>query len=247
VKLVWLEKDTPFPPVSYALSEPAGLLAVGADLSVARLRSAYSNGIFPWYSDGEPILWWSTNPRMVLPCQDFSPSHSLRKRLRQLARTESDPHPSLQVRVDTAFAAVMKACSAPRQQQEGTWITHEMQAAYCAWHLAGDAHSIEVWRGEELVGGLYGISLGGMFFGESMFARVTDASKIALAYLVTFLSRYGVNWIDCQQQTAHLASLGARPVTREDFISHVQQALTQPAPVWSPGRLDCLGHIHALT
>lgn len=244
--LTWLEADTPFPPVAHALTEPAGLLAVGADLSIPRLRAAYSRGIFPWYSEGEPILWWSTDPRMVLRCQDFSLSHSLRKRLRQIARHESDPNASLQVRVDTAFPAVMKACSAPRQQQAGTWILPEMQDAYCAWHQAGEVHSVETWLNGELVGGLYGISLGGMFFGESMFARVTDASKIALAYLVTFLRRHGIEWIDCQQQTAHLASLGARPVSREAFISHVKQALTKPAPPWHAGRLDSQGQIHPL-
>lgn len=245
MKLLWLDRDTPFPPVTDALSEPSGLLAVGADLSINRLRNAYSHGIFPWYSEGEPLLWWSPDPRMVLPCQDFSASHSLRKRLRQIARTESASSP-LQVRVDTAFSAVMKACSAPRNHQDGTWITPEMQAAYCDWHLAGDAHSIETWINDELVGGLYGISLGGMFFGESMFAHATDASKIALAYLVTFLRRNGVAWIDCQQQTRHLQSLGARPVSRQTFISHIQEAITKPAPIWQPGRLDSLGCLHSL-
>lgn len=246
MKLPWLAPNTPFPPVEDALSEPAGLLAAGADLSLSRLQLAYSNGIFPWYSAGEPLLWWSPDPRMVLACQDFAPSHSLRKRLRQIARDESGPAPRVQIRVDTAFEAVIARCAAPRDSQAGTWITAEMQQAYYAWHLAGGAHSIETWVDEILVGGLYGISLGGMFFGESMFTLVPDASKVALAYLVTFLRRYGVEWIDCQQQTRHLASLGAQPVPRAQFVEHVRQAVELPAPLWRPGRLDSEGNIHEL-
>jgi len=246
LKLPWLAPDTPFPPVDAALSDPAGLLAAGADLSISRLRSAYSNGIFPWYSDGEPILWWSPDPRMVLACDDFSPSHSLRKRLRLIARDESGPAPRIQIRVDTAFDQVMAHCAAPREGQIGTWITSEMQQAYRAWHRVGDAHSVETWIDGRLAGGLYGISLGGMFFGESMFTHVSDASKIALAYLVTFLRRFDVQWIDCQQQTRHLASLGAGPVARTQFVEHVRQAVSRPAPLWRPGRLDSQGMLHDL-
>jgi len=246
VKLAWLAPDTPFPPVETALSEPAGLLAVGADLSLTRLESAYSNGIFPWYSAGEPILWWSPDPRMVLVCDDFAPSHSLRKRLRQIARDESGPAPRVQIRVDTAFDTVVAYCAAPRDQQTGTWITEDMQQAYCDWHRMGGAHSVETWIDGKLAGGLYGISLGGMFFGESMFTLVPDASKIALAYLVTFLRRHGVSWIDCQQQTRHLASLGAHPVPRAQFIEHVRQAVNQPSPLWRPGHLNSQGTIHEL-
>jgi leucyl/phenylalanyl-tRNA--protein transferase len=246
VKLTWLDPDTPFPPVELALKEPAGLLALGADLSVGRLQDAYRNGIFPWYSEGEPILWWSPDPRMVLRCEDFAPSHSLRKRLRQIARDESGANPRVQVRVNTAFATVMQHCAAPRDGQPGTWITDEMRQAYLDWHQAGGAHSVETWIDGELAGGLYGISLGGMFFGESMFTRVPDASKIALAYLVNFLRRQGVAWIDCQQQTRHLASLGARPVARADFITHVRAATRLPGPVWQPGRLDSKGFLQPL-
>lgn len=246
MNLAWLAQDSPFPPVHRALSEPAGLLAVGADLSIARLRAAYSHGIFPWYSDGEPILWWSPDPRMVLACEDFAPSHSLRKRLRQIARDEFRAQPRVEVRVDTSFVAVMAQCAAPRDDQGGTWITEEMQAAYLAWHRAGDAHSIETWIDNELVGGLYGISLGGMFFGESMFTRVPDASKIALAYLTLYLRQFGVKWIDCQQQTRHLASLGARPVARDTFVAHVRDAVAQPGPSWRPGRLDSAGCLHGV-
>lgn len=247
MKLPWLTIDTPFPPVEQALSDPDGLLAAGADLSLDRLAQAYSHGIFPWYAEGEPILWWNPDPRMVLVCNQFAPSHSLRKLLRRIARDESSLLPRVQVRVDTAFDEVVIQCAAARGALPGTWITEAMQQAYRAWHRTGGAHSVETWIDGELAGGLYGISLGGMFFGESMYTRVTDASKIALAYLVEFLRRHGVAWIDCQQQTRHLASLGARPVPRHAFVRHVQQAATAPQPPWTPGRLDSDGRLHPLS
>lgn len=246
MKLPWLDRDTPLPPVEFALSEPDGLLAAGADLSVARLSEAYSHGVFPWYSDGEPILWWSPNPRMVLACEDFAVSHSLAKLLRRLARAEHDPEARVQVRVDTAFDRVLQACAAPRDGQSGTWITLEMQRAYREWHRAGAAHSIETWVDGKLAAGLYGISLGGMFFGESMFTRITDGSKIALAHLIRFLSNHGIPWIDCQQQTGHLASLGAQPIAREIFVERVRLLILRPAPPWKPGRLDTQGRLHPL-
>lgn len=235
--LPWLDHATPFPPAHQALRNPDGLLAVGADLSLSRLQAAYSQGIFPWFSEGEPVLWWSPDPRMVLACADFSPGHALRKRLRQIARSPSMAGRGLEVRMDTAFDAVMAACAEPRDGIPGTWITLPMQQAYRQWHRAGVAHSVETWMEGELVGGLYGVSLGTMFFGESMFTRVTDASKIALAYLVGFLQRHGVQWIDCQQQTRHLASLGARPVSRTAFIDHVQAQIGNPTPPWQTGTL----------
>ncbi|VFR28702.1 Leucyl/phenylalanyl-tRNA--protein transferase [plant metagenome] len=244
MRLPWLEPDTPFPPAQLALRDPDGLLALGADLSVTRLRNAYSQGIFPWFSEGEPILWWSPDPRMVLRCEDFAPPHALAKRLRQLARAEAAGAPLLDVRVDTATPAVLAACAAPRGPGGGTWITAAMQAAYTAWHQAGDVHSIETWIDGELAGGLYGVSLGGMFFGESMFTRASGASKIALAHLVAFLRTQGVDWIDCQQQTAHLASLGARPVPRDAFLAHVREARRRPRPAWARGRLDTQGRLH---
>lgn len=246
MSLVWLAPDSPFPPVERALSEPAGLLAVGADLSPARLQTAYSQGIFPWFGDGEPILWWSPDPRMVLRCADFSPGHSLRKTLRRLERMQDVPTPSIQVRVDTAFDAVIEACAAPRSGQPGTWITADMQDAYRAWHHAGAVHSIETWIDGTLSGGLYGVSLGRMFFGESMFTRQTDASKIALAYLVRFLVRHDVPWIDCQQQTRHLASLGAAPVDRGAFVAHLGRHVAAPRPPWQPGILRADGTIAPL-
>ncbi|ANN65840.1 leucyl/phenylalanyl-tRNA--protein transferase [Bordetella bronchialis] len=243
MKLPWVDPDTPLPPVECAMSEPDGLLAAGADLSVERLTEAYSRGIFPWYSEGEPILWWSPNPRMVLACEDFIVSHSLAKLLRRLARQEQQPDARVQVRVDTAFEQVLRACAAPRDGLSGTWITHEMRQAYAAWHRAGAAHSVETWIDGRLCAGLYGISLGGMFYGESMFTLVTDGSKIALAHLVRFLSNHGVPWIDCQQQTRHLASLGARPVPRAQFVARVAELVARPAPPWRCGRLDTQGHL----
>ncbi|WP_454691767.1 leucyl/phenylalanyl-tRNA--protein transferase [Achromobacter aloeverae] len=244
MKLPWLEPDTPLPPAESALRDPDGLLAAGADLSVARLREAYGKGIFPWYSDGEPMLWWSPDPRMVLACADFVESHSLAKRLRRMAREEGTPAATVEVRVDTAFEQVLLACAAPRGQQHGTWITMEMREAYLAWHRAGAAHSIETWIDGRLSAGLYGISLGGMFFGESMFTRVTDGSKIALAHLVRFLVRHEVPWIDCQQQTRHLASLGARAIPRARFVAEVQRLTQRATPPWRPGRLDTQGRLH---
>ncbi|WP_019936511.1 leucyl/phenylalanyl-tRNA--protein transferase [Bordetella sp. FB-8] len=246
MKLTWLNLDTPFPPADQALDDPPGLLAFGADLSVARLAQAYRQGIFPWYAPGEPILWWSMHPRMVLACADFAPSHSLRKRLRRIEAESAGPTPSVVVKVDTAFADVLTGCAAPRDNQNGTWIMPEMQHAYRAWHEAGSVHSIETWMDGKLAGGLYGVSLGRMFFGESMFARQTDASKIALAYLVAFLRANGVAWIDCQQETRHLASLGARPVDRAQFIRHLARTVDEPAPPWRPGILNLAGELKPL-
>ena len=246
MKLPWLHRDAPFPPVHNALDDPDGLLAAGGDLSLARLRAAYSSGIFPWYSEGEPILWWSPDPRMVLDCRDFAPSHSLRKLLRRIAREAEDGAASVEVRVDTACGQVMQACAAPREGRPGTWITADVQRAYLAWHRAGQVHSVETWMDGELAGGLYGVNLGAMFFGESMFSRRTDASKIALAYLVRFLLRHGVDRIDCQQQTGHLASLGARPVPRAEFVAAVQARVGLPGPRWQAGRLDAEGVLHPI-
>ncbi|MEI2416693.1 leucyl/phenylalanyl-tRNA--protein transferase [Orrella sp. JC864] len=242
--LPWLHAGAPFPPPQSALTEPDGLLAAGADLSVERLRSAYRQGIFPWFGEGDPILWWSPSPRMVLRCQDFAPPHALRKRLRQLARAQAQGDTALQVRVDHDCAAVLRACAAPREPGGGTWITPAMRQAYLAWHRAGEVHSIETWQDGELAGGLYGVSLGRMFFGESMFTRVSNASKIALAHLVAYLKAQGVAWIDCQQQTAHLASLGARPVPRDAFLAHVARAVAQPPIAWTRGVLDLQGRLH---
>ncbi len=220
----WLDVNTPFPDVSEALTTDApGLLAAGADLSPQRLLAAYQRGIFPWFSEGQPILWWSTDPRMVLRTADFKISDSLRKTLRKVARDSR-----WEVRFDSAFEQVMRACAAPRRDGPGTWISEDIIAGYTGLHRQGYAHSSELWLDGELVGGAYGVSIGTMFYGESMFARVSDGSKVALAYLVHFLKLHGVELIDCQQETGHLASLGARPIPRKDFIAHLQKNIVMP-------------------
>ena len=216
----WIEGDQPFPPTAQALgadSGLAGLLAIGADLRTARLEEAYRRGIFPWYSKGQPILWWAPDPRMVLKVSDFKLSRSLRKTLLKFLRT-----PGCEFRFDSAFEQVMRNCSEMyREGQVGTWITEDMLQAYSHWHQAGRVHSIETWVDGQLVGGLYGVNLGRMFYGESMFSLQPDASKLALAALVAFCRRQGIPWIDCQQNTAHLASLGAAEVPRLDFEGHL--------------------------
>jgi leucyl/phenylalanyl-tRNA--protein transferase len=210
----WLEGNTPFPPLSQALRDPNGLLAAGGDLSSPRLLEAYHQGIFPWFSAGEPTLWWSPDPRMVLFPSEFRLHRSLRKTLRGGA---------FEARLDTAFAQVIAACArTPRPGQDGTWITDDIKAAYTALHDAGWAHSVETWMDGELVGGLYGVAIGRMFYGESMFAHRRDASKIAFAHLVRFLREREFGLIDCQMKTAHLASLGAREIPRAEFIARLK-------------------------
>ncbi len=233
----WLDADTPFPPVETALTEAdgaAGLLAAGADLSPTRLLQAYRNGIFPWFSEGQPILWWSTDPRMVLPTTAFAVSASLKKTLKKINASMARGD-CWQIRFDSAFTDVMRACAAPRAGTPGTWITDDIVAGYSGLHALGHAHSAELWRDGQLVGGAYGVAIGRMFFGESMFARVPDGSKVALAYLVHFLRHQGVTLIDCQQETGHLASLGAAPMPRSAFLAHVRQAVLQPEIIdWTP-------------
>lgn len=206
----WLRRGGPFPPVEHALREPNGLLAAGGDLSPPRLLDAYRHGIFPWFSAGEPILWWSPDPRMVLLPAELKISRSLARRLRRQ---------EFEVRLDTAFADVMRACAEPRAGGNGTWITSEMRTAYGRLHELGYAHSVESWVDGQLVGGLYGVAMGRMFYGESMFARKTDASKVALAHLARHVERRGFGMIDCQMSTSHLASLGAREIPRARFAA----------------------------
>lgn len=231
----WLETNSPFPDVSEALTSDApGLLAAGADLSPQRLLAAYRRGIFPWFSEGQPILWWSTDPRMVLYTHDFRISDSLRKTLRRVERSMREGGP-WQVRFDSAFEQVMRNCAAPRRDGPGTWISEEIISGYTGLHALGHAHSSELWHDGELVGGAYGVCVGRMFYGESMFARVTDGSKIALAYLVAFLRGHGVTMIDCQQETSHLASLGAAPISRAAFLKHLHHAIDEPGIAdWRP-------------
>ncbi|PIX75635.1 MAG: leucyl/phenylalanyl-tRNA--protein transferase [Rhodocyclales bacterium CG_4_10_14_3_um_filter_68_10] len=214
MSIPWLGKNQAFPPPKRALRDPNGLLAAGGDLSAARLLAAYAQGIFPWYAPGEPILWWSPDPRMVLFPAEFRISRSLR---RTLARDR------YRVLLDTAFAEVIAGCAnAPRRGQNGTWISAEMQSAYLRLHRMGHAHSVETWIDGELAGGLYGVAIGRVFFGESMFSRAADASKIAAAHLARILERRGFAVIDCQMSTAHLASLGAREIARSQFVAGVR-------------------------
>lgn len=232
MKLPWLEPDTPFPSVEMAWgphTEAPGLLAAGADLSPARLLDAYRHGIFPWYSEGQPILWWSTNPRMVLQVQDFRVRRSFAKVLRKFMA-----NPGCEIRVDSAFETVIQHCAAtPRDGQAGTWITPDIQAAYGALHAAGHAHSVETWMNGKLIGGLYCVAIGKSVFGESMFSHAADASKIALAALVALCRNQGAAWIDCQQNTPHLASMGARTMARDAFVRTVQQHSIQAPMHWS--------------
>jgi leucyl/phenylalanyl-tRNA---protein transferase len=217
--LTWLERDDPFPPPESALKDPNGLLCAGGDLSVQRLLAAYRRGIFPWYSGDEPILWWSPDPRMVLFCDELKVSRSLAKNLR---------NKGFETRIDSAFSRVIKACAEPRSGDPGTWISKDMQAAYVALHLAGHAHSFETWQAGRLVGGLYGVAIGRAFFGESMFSRTTDASKVALVGLVQALRARGFPMIDCQQRTPLLASLGAREIPRRRFLRHLAALVNYP-------------------
>ncbi len=229
--LPWLSPGQNFPPASQAWGEssPApGLLAAGGVLDVDTLRRAYSHGIFPWYSEGQPTLWWSPNPRMVLDVAEFRLHPSFRKKLQKFRKTED-----CEIRMDSNFKQVIEACStSPREGQAGTWIVPDMIAAYGELHKAGFAHSVETWVNGELVGGLYCVALGKSVFGESMFSRATDASKIALAALVGFCRHHAVRQIDCQQNTRHLASLGAREISRDLFVQQVAAGLAQVAPVW---------------
>lgn len=229
----WLDPDAPFPDTAQALgqdSDAPGLLAAGGELSTTRLEQAYRRGIFPWFSPGQPVLWWSTDPRMVLPVSEFRLSRSLRKTIQKFRRT-----PGCEVRVDSAFTDVIRACAnTPRDGQDGTWIVSDIQKTYQQWHVQGRVHSFETWVHGRLAGGLYGVNVGRMFYGESMFARQTDASKIALAALVCFCRRQGIDVIDCQQQTAHLASLGATPWPRARFEAHLRGVVdASPPKEWS--------------
>jgi leucyl/phenylalanyl-tRNA--protein transferase len=220
--MIILQPDTKahaFPPAALATAD--GLLAVGGDLSSERLLDAYRHGIFPWYSPGQPILWWSPDPRAVLYPQRLKLSRSLRQTLRR---------GHFSVRFDSCFRDVMLACAAPRAQYPGggTWITDEMVAAYCRLHDLGHAHSVETWNGDRLVGGLYGVALGGVFFGESMFSRETDASKTALVALIHQLRRWDFAFTDCQIPSRHLTSLGAVEIPRAQFLAELETALARP-------------------
>ncbi|KWT72115.1 MULTISPECIES: leucyl/phenylalanyl-tRNA--protein transferase [unclassified Variovorax] len=231
MQLPWLAPGDPLPDAALAWGESdpvPGLLAAGGGLDVASLLQAYAHGIFPWFSEGQPILWWSPDPRMVLDVERFKLHRSLRRTLERFRAA-----PDCEIRIDHGFETVIQACAqAPRAGQTGTWILPEMVRAYTALHQAGHAHSVETWIDGELAGGLYCVGIGRAVFGESMFARRPDASKIALAALVSFCRRHGIAMIDCQQNTSHLASLGAREMPRARFLSHVARARHLPGPQW---------------
>jgi leucyl/phenylalanyl-tRNA--protein transferase len=228
----WLRHKAPFPPLESALVEPNGLLAASDDLTPDRLLDAYRRGIFPWYSGDQPVLWWSPDPRMVLFVDEFRIARSLRKRVKQ-QRWE--------IRADSDFPAVIHACAAMRRPgQMGTWITQEIIDVYTVLHARGYAHSVEAWRDGTLAGGLYGVAIGRMFFGESMFASETDASKVALAHLVAILRAREFPLIDCQQETEHLASFGARPIPRRMFAERVARLVhsTASGVPWKPASIS---------
>jgi len=228
MSLPWIEPHDPLPSPEQARRSPDGLVAAGRDLSGTRLLEAYRQGIFPWYSAGQPVLWWSPDPRMVLFTQEFRCTRSLHKTLRRVRREGQ-----WQISLDTDFDAVMRECAAPRPDQDGTWITPLIRQAYGELHGAGQAHSLEIREDGALIAGLYGVSIGRMFFGESMFTRRTDASKCALAVLVGLLKQLDFPVIDCQQVTSHLASMGGRPIRRADFLQQVSLLVDQAAPDWS--------------
>lgn len=220
-----IQKNDPrylrFPNIAESDSE--GFLAHGGDLTPETLISAYQQGIFPWFNEGQPILWWSPDPRLILKTNEMKCSRSLKKRLR---------NKDYRVSCNEAFSKIINACAAPRSKQDGdTWISSEMRQAYQTLHHMQYAHSIECWRGEELVGGLYGISVNGLFFGESMFSIANDASKVALYYLCQFLANENVPWIDCQVESSHLLSLGAQHITREKFITEIEESLNKTSPI----------------
>lgn len=214
MKLTVLANDKlEFPPLNQALTEPNGLLAIGGDLSPERLELAYRHGCFPWFNPGDPILWWSPDPRMILFPECLHISHSLHKLIRKQI---------FNITMDKNFAAVISACSEPRAYTNQTWITKDMQKAYITLHIKGLAHSVEVWQHNQLVGGLYGIAIGQLFFGESMFSRVSNASKYGFVFLVKKLQQAGFVLVDCQMYTKHLQSLGAELITRQSFIKYLQ-------------------------
>jgi leucyl/phenylalanyl-tRNA--protein transferase len=224
----FLGPTDPMPPCERALRRPNGLLAAGGGLSVPRLLDAYRRGVFPWFDEGDPVLWWCPNPRLVLPTGGVHVSRTLGRRLRRGGHT---------VTTDTAFGDVMRACAAPRDDDARTWISAEMVQAYEALHACGAAHSVEVWMDGALAGGLYGVAVGRAFFGESMFSRRSDGSKIAIVYLAAQLARWGVPFVDCQVRTGHLVSMGAVDLPRREFLRRLAPLVAHPA-LPSPWRLD---------
>jgi len=229
----WIEPHSPFFPsprtfVQDNLELPEDLIALSDCMDEQLLLAAYRHGIFPWYSEGQPVMWWCTSPRMVLDTRHINISDSLRKKLKQVLK-----QPEWEIKVDTAFQEVITACAQlQRKDQDGTWITEEIIAHYAELHQRGIAHSVETWFEGKLVGGLYGINLGTMFYGESMFRYITDASKIALAALCAWCVEVDIHLIDCQQQTSHLQSMGAHPIPKDSFLDWIEGHIDQPSPLW---------------
>ncbi|XOV78382.1 MAG: leucyl/phenylalanyl-tRNA--protein transferase [Aestuariibacter sp.] len=231
IQIYRLGLNDPFPPPAQALADPNGLLAYGGDLSVERLLSAYQQGIFPWFSAGEPVLWWSPDPRGVLFLDNYRISRSFNKFLK---------NSSFQVTINNAFVDVIHACSSVPRQDKGTWITEEMVVAYCKLHEAGHAHSVEVWQENTLVGGLYGVAVGRVFCGESMFHLRSNASKLAFHTLVQYLTAQGCTFLDCQMQTQHLSSVGAEEISRAKFLALLTEEQNRPLAkdAWRPQNLS---------
>lgn len=232
ISLDGLPADHPFPNPNNTASAADGLLAIGGDLSMPRLIQAYRQGIFPWYSEGDPILWWSPDPRTVLIPSEIHVSRSLKRTLKR---------GGLMLTIDTAFSSVVSACAAPRAKEKNTWLLPEMRRAYQALHEAGVAHSFELWRNDELVGGLYGVAIGRLLFGESMFSRIPDASKIVMVYVCQFLQQHAFPLLDCQVYNPHLNSMGARQIPRRDFLRLVRHtaALPQTPDMWHVDKVEC--------
>lgn len=237
-RVAWISTSDPpdaFPPVEQALSQPDGLLAAGGDLGTPRLLAAYQHGIFPWYEDGQPLLWWSPDPRCVFRAGDLHVSRRLRKEIRGS---------SSEVRINTAFRSVIRACAGPRRYQGGTWITPDMQDAFERLHAEGWAHSVEVWSDGELAGGLYGLAIGRAFFGESMFSARTNASKYALLFMDRLLRDGIFALLDCQIQSSHLLTMGATSLSRSSFVTLLDQLCDPPVPFrnWpeTPARVSAL-------
>ncbi len=229
--LPYLVKNAPFPAISEALDEPNGLLAAGADLSVSRLLDAYSNGIFPWYSADDPILWWSPDPRTVFVINEFKTHKSVIKTLK---------NNQLKISLNKDFEQVIQQCSLPRNDDPGTWINEEMFEAYSALHQQGHAHSVEVWQNEKLVGGIYGVAVNKIFCGESMFSSISNGSKIALSCLISYLKKQAYTLLDCQIENPHLMSLGAANISREDYLEILKQncSTNNESSIWQKKSLD---------
>lgn len=227
--------DTDFPDISTALNDPDGLLAWGGNLNSNRLIDAYSKGIFPWHNPDEPLLWWCPSERMVLQFKHLHISHSMKKIIKKMQREKNHP---LTIRLDTCFEHVMRSCAQKRRHQEGTWISEDFIQSYSELHRLGLAHSVETWHNNTLVGGLYGVSIGKMFFGESMFSKENNTSKLALIFLMYYLAKQGVLLIDCQQNTAHLNSMGGECMSREAFSNYLSHTIEQDHIVWRQGCLS---------